>query len=123
MISEICYAFENYYDKNNLTIKLPHTLSQMVNQDASIELVASNTLQPMNMILSHNIVTQSIAYIFVNTECNGVMYPNAQKKGVISVDMFKAVLDFQTVRCFTNLSKDEIVEKLDELKQIAVEFE
>lgn len=37
--------------------------------------------------------------------------------------MFKAVLDFQTVRCFTNLSKDEIVEKLDELKQIAVEFE
>ena len=53
----------------------------MVNEDANIELVASNTLQPMNMILSHNIVTHSMAVIFINTECRGNGYDNAEAKG------------------------------------------
>ena len=63
----------------------------MTNRDASIELVKSNTLQPMNMILSHNIVTHSKAYIFVNTECKGIEYPNAHKKGATALKLFNDV--------------------------------
>ena len=71
---------------------MPTVLSQMVNQDAKIELVTSNTLQPMNMILSHNIVTHSIAHIFVNTECKGIEYPKATQKGTTAFKLFNEVL-------------------------------
>ena len=44
MVQEIVYAFENHYDKNQLTLKLPNVFAQMVNKDANIELATSNTL-------------------------------------------------------------------------------
>ena len=123
MVSEICHTFENGYDKNNLTLKLPDIFSQMVNKDADIELVTSNTLQPMNMILSHNIMTDSVAYIFVNTECKGIEYPNANEKGNTAYKLFREVFGFQDVCSFTNLSRSQIIGKLMELKKKSVDFE
>ena len=66
----------------------------MMNKDASIELVTSNTLQPLNMIFSHNIVTHSVAYIFINTEARGNTYYNAEEKGKQAIKFFTDVLDF-----------------------------
>ena len=63
----------NRYDKENLTLKLPEAfdhLSHVSDQEKlKFEMVKSNTLQPTKLVFEHNIVTQTIAYIFVNTEC------------------------------------------------------
>ena len=83
-----------------------------MNEDANIELVASNTLQPMNMILSHNIVTHSMAVIFINTECRGNVYDHAEAKGEDAIKLFTSVLGFKEVCYYTNLTKKQVVEKL-----------
>ena len=77
MVDEIVDTFETYFDKNQLTLKFPDVFAQMINNDANIELVVSNTLQPMNLIMSDNQVRQSIAHIFINSECRGIAYNNA----------------------------------------------
>ena len=74
MVYEITETFETMFDKNQLTLKFPDVFAQMVNNDASTELVVSNTLQPMNLIMSDNKIQKSVAHIFVNTECNGTPY-------------------------------------------------
>ena len=74
MVDEIVDTFETYFDKNQLTLKFPDVFAQMINNDANIELVVSNTLQPMNLIMSDNQVRQSIAHIFINSECRGEKY-------------------------------------------------
>ena len=105
MVQEIVYTFENHYDKNSLTLRLPTVFAQMTNKDANIELVTSNTLQPMKMIFSHNIITHSKAFIFINTECKGNEYKNAEQKGADVIKLFTEVLGFKEVSFFTNLSK------------------
>ena len=44
MVDEIVETFESYFDKDQLTLKFPEVFAQMVNNDANIELVVSNTL-------------------------------------------------------------------------------
>ena len=46
----------------------------MVNNDAKIELVVSNTLQPMNLIMNDNKINETVAHIFINSECMGHPY-------------------------------------------------
>ena len=95
----------------------------MANRDASIELVKSNTLQPMNMIFSDNIITDSIAYIFVNTECKGHPYDKPIEKGAVSLKLWNDVLGFKKVNYFTDLPKSEILRELKRLKEYANDFE
>ena len=75
------------------------------------------------MVYSHNIVTRTIAYIFVNTECKGVPYNNSKECGNKAIEFFKGVLEFQEVSIFCNLTKTEVINKLNILKQIATNFE
>ena len=70
----------------------------------------------MNMILDHNVITHSVAYIFVNTECKGNPYSRAEEKGADAIKIFTDVLNFEEVELFTNLSKSQVVEKLGELR-------
>jgi hypothetical protein len=77
----------------------------------------------MNMILSHNIVTDSVAFIFVNTECKGVGYPKASEKGNTAFKLFNEVLGFKDVCYYENKSRRQIIARLMELKQKSVEFE
>ena len=74
MVDEIVETFESYFDKDQLTLKFPEVFAQMVNNDANIELVVSNTLQPMNLIMSENKIRESVAHIFINSECLGIEY-------------------------------------------------
>ena len=90
-------TFENNFDKDNLTIKLPHIFNTIITQDARMELVTSNTLCPINLIYQHNYVTKTIATIFVNTECNGIDYTNANESGNTAVKLLKNVLNFDQV--------------------------
>ena len=74
MVDEIVETFESFYDKDQLTLKFPEVFAQMVNNDANIELVVSNTLQPMNLIMNDNKITETVAHIFINSECMGHPY-------------------------------------------------
>ena len=64
------------------------------------------------MIFSHNIVTNTIAYIFINTECKGAPYKNAHDRGDKAIELFKGVLEFQEVHFFHNLPKNDVILKL-----------
>ena len=81
-------------------------------RDADFEMVTSNTLQPLNLIFAHNIVTRTIAYIFVNTECQGVTYKNAHERSEKAFELFDGVLEFAEVTVFRNKTKPEVIEKL-----------
>ena len=77
----------------------------------------------MNLIFSHNIVTRSIAYIFVNTECQDVPYRNAKERGEKARKLLESVLEFQRVTAFKNNTKQEIINHLTQLQAYADAFE
>ena len=60
--------------------------------------------------------------IFLNTESMGVKYKNAMSRGSMAIRLFQEVLEIEDVQTFTDLTHDEIVEKLDSLKKKAEKF-
>ena len=74
MIKDVADIFENEFDRVTLSLRFPDCLDDLKGNDASFELVSSNTLQPLVLIHSHNNVTKSIAVIFVNTEANSTKH-------------------------------------------------
>ena len=70
----------------------------------------------MNMIFQSNIITHSVAYIFINTESKGNHYENHEEKATAAIKIFTEVLKFKEVCFYTNLSKKDIVAKLNILK-------
>ena len=80
-----------------------------------MEMIISNTIQPVNLFYAYNLITERTAYIFVNTECNGVPYQDAVARGDAALSLFRDVLEYKNVQVFTNLDKQQIIEKLDEL--------
>ena len=92
MVPEIVYTFENNYNKDDLTLKIPEIFQEISTKDARMELVTSNTLCPLKLFFSHNLVTKTIAYIFCNTNCNGVEYNDAEVAREYASDLFNNVL-------------------------------
>ena len=86
-------------------------------------MVTSNTIQPVRLCYRQNVVTHSIAVIFVNTHCKGVQYKNAVERGEQARKLFKEELEYQEVRLFEDIDKAQIIEKLESLKARANEFE
>ena len=97
MVDEIVEAFESYYDKDQLTLKFPEVFAQMVNKDANIELVVSNTLQPMNLVMYQNKIRKSIAHIFINSECLGFQYHDLKQKSDDAAILFSKILEIEEV--------------------------
>ena len=71
------------------------------------------------MFYEHNFVTDSIGFIFVNTQSKGLPYRNAKARGEYAAKLLKDVLEFKTVEIFTDLSKEEILVKMDYLKNLS----
>ena len=69
----------------------------MRGKDANFEMVSSNTIQPIMMHFQENVLTNSISYIFVNTDCNGLGYDNAELKGQKMEELFTEILEFHDV--------------------------
>ena len=83
----------------------------------------SNTFCPINLVYSYNNVTDSTAYIFVNSTCNDVPYANYDLKAEKAKELFKDILEFSNVETLENLSKADIIKKLEEIKDTAQNFE
>ena len=69
MVADITSTLENRFHRNTLSLKIPAAFEHLKGNDANFEMVTSNTLQPLNLHFHHNIVTKSLAYIFVSEKC------------------------------------------------------
>ena len=54
---------------------------------------------------------------------DGITWNNASERAEIARKIFQEKLNFQEVKIFNELNKAEIIQKLDELKSIAEQFE
>ena len=122
MVNEIVNMMENRYDRDSLTLQIPKAFEYLTCKDADFEMVTSNTLQPLNLIYSHNLVTRTIAYIFINTGCSDVKYKNADERGRKAVELFQEVLGFEQIRTYTNMTKMAIIDELNAIQTKADEF-
>ena len=55
------------FNKDTLKLVIPSAFDHLRGTDAKIEMSVSNTMQPLSLLYGHNIITDSIGYIFVNT--------------------------------------------------------
>ena len=74
-------------------------------------------------MFKQNVVTKSNVVIFVSTECKGVLYPDATKRSEEAKYLFSEIFQFQDCNVYNNFSKQAILEKLNELKQLVEQFE
>ena len=115
-----------HYSKKTFTVDFPTCFDGMKGDDANFEMVASNTLQPMRLPYSFNVVTKSEAVIFLNTHTGGLLhelpYKLAAERAEMHRDLFTNILKFHKVTVFQNLSKAETIEKMAELKQTSEDF-
>ena len=58
-----------------------------------------------------------------NTHCKGLEYKNAKEKAESAKKLFEDVFEFDEVRSFTDLTKEEIIDKLTDLKKEAKDYE
>ena len=123
MVADIVDMMETTYDKDTMSLRLPQAFEQLRGKDADFETVSSNSLQPLNLIHNHNVVTRTIVYIFINDSCREVPVRRAHERGDIAYKLFQHVYGFQEVTTFLNLTKDEVIDKLKRLKKIAESFE
>ena len=56
----------------------------------------------MKLIFENNLITRSVACIFVNDKSMGLEYKNAEQRGITAEDLFKNVLDFEDVQIYHN---------------------
>ena len=75
------------------------------------------------MILNHNIATKKIAYVFINSECRGIAYSNAQKRGKLAQKLFDEIFEFEEVHTLRDPSKNVLENALNRIKEQAKDFE
>ena len=116
-----------HYNKETFTVDFPSCFDGLKGDDANFEMVASNTIQPLRLPYSFNVVTKSEAVIFLNTHTGGQLhelpYRLAAVRAGMHRDLFTDILKFDKVSVLENLSKDEIIAKIKVLKQTSDDFE
>ena len=69
---EICTQLYFSYD-SNMTCTFPDVLENMKGKDATFELVTSSTIRPCRLFYSHNVITEKIAFIIIQTHLKGLL--------------------------------------------------
>ena len=54
------------FNRDTLALDIPKVFDHLKAEDATFEMVSSNTCQPMSLFYSKNIVTDSYCAIFIN---------------------------------------------------------
>ena len=123
MVEELVKMLSKKCDRDTMTIELPYAFQNMVGRDANYEMVTSNTIQPILLSYQHNMVSHSIAYIFVNTGCQDLEYKDHALKKEKTESLYRKYLEFDEVYVFENKSKMEIIDILNDLRLKALEYE
>ena len=98
MAREISDIFLDRYEKRFFTLTIPACFDDLFSKDANIEMVASNTIQPLQLVFRHNVVTHSIGLIFVN-------YTKMTEKAEEAKRLLTTELNFDEVQVFICLSQ------------------
>ena len=69
MVNDIIAVFLKKRSRETLTIELPKAFDHLKGKDANFEMVTSNTIQPILLSYKDGFVSESIAFIFVNSGC------------------------------------------------------
>ena len=97
MIHDVVQIMLARYDKETFALYFMECFDALKGSDVSFEMIASNTLQPFMMFYQHNIVTYSIAYIFLHTRVSQKLYEGAEARAEIQQKLFKEVLEFDEI--------------------------
>jgi hypothetical protein len=111
MVSDLINTLLKRLDRQTLSIQFPDVISQLHEQvSTSFEMSCSNTIMPLKLFYSHNIVTKTYAAIFVNTHTRELEWDKAVEKGEACRHLFERTLEFDQVEVFTNLAKFRMIE-------------
>ena len=102
----------------NFTEQFPTFFEDIYNTKEPFSQTAENVMQQLRIIYEENLVTQSIAVIFVSENKNKYL-----KKAETASKLFKDVLYFDEVSVYVGLTKSQIIEKFDLLQMKADQFE
>ena len=100
------------YEKVYFTLTFPSVFDHMYGSDANFEMAASNTIQPLRLLYIHNIVTHTLAVIFIN----GAKHEYFRKSVKEGKQLLSDKLKFDEVRTYADLSKSQMIEKMDLLQ-------
>ena len=109
MAKEISEIFSVRYEKKFFTLHVPSCFDDLFSKDANIEMVASNTIQPLRLTYCHNTVTFAIGIIFIN-------YTYIREEAVNAKKLLLEELGFNEVNVYVCLSKGQIIEKMNLLQ-------
>ena len=121
--------FMQFYDKPTLTIRFPEILRQLQGTDTNIEIITSSMLQPLQMSIKGNLISDISAFIFVQTSLQrdnlpAIEYNNADKRAEEArkffVEEFK--LDPKKVMVYEDLDKAFILSIFKSIKAEAQKF-
>ena len=123
IIQDIVHTLLTRFDRSTLTLQIPDAFDYLSDTRPSFQIVTSKGLQPTSLEYIHNKVVKSVAYIFVNTKAHHAGHPlpytNATQIGDTAKKLFETVLRFRDVQVFSNLRKEDVIEKLQDLKEYA----
>ena len=111
------------FDKTTFSVQFIDCFDDLKGSDANFEMVASNTLQPVRLIYSHNIATSKIAVIFSSSKLFNSKEVYATERAEVQRQIFKDILEFDEVTVHNDPSKADMIKELNALKKRSDEFE
>ena len=122
MVKEFTEALFDKVEKTNYSVVIPQAFDNLYSNDANFEMASSNNIQPLKLFFLYNIVTHKISVVFVHG-CKsdyGKYFLEWLEK---AVDLLENFLKFSDVKVFKDLSKSQVIEKLDLIQCEAEDFE
>ena len=110
MVKDVIEVLEHRFDPNTLMLHIPSAFDHLKGQDTSFEMVTSNTIQPLCLEYQDNIITESVAVVFINSSCNKVQNMEDDKKIEALVN---AQMDQQTKK--EQIDPTKVLEEIKEL--------
>ena len=128
MMHQSKYAIEHRFDSKKLTLQIPQVFEFLEGEDCDFEMVTSSTLQNLELPYRDNIVAESHAVVFQNDSLTRpglepLIYSNCAEHSALAAKMLKETLKFDTVELIQNPSKQEVLDKINELKEKSDKFE
>ena len=74
MVKEVTDILIEKLELTNYTVMVPAVFDDLYSGDANFEMACSNTIQPLKLFYSYNVVTHQMAIIFVHA-CKTPRFP------------------------------------------------
>ena len=121
LIEDFASCLNDKYDKDVLAIVFPTIIDLLKGTDANIEIIKSSQLQTLRLPVKPLKAKRKIAYIFVMTQLSRdnlkpLIWNNAENRAAELYECLKNDLKYDDIQIFTNLSKEQVLNKLSVLE-------